>query len=255
MKFERLTNHSIIIKGKRKNDIDWQPHLTEVKLPSKTVFILGNCDRFTVKKVMWDFGDDTKIVTITNRKQDPTTTEISHIFRDKNCQHLTTLTVSASVFTECDRLIEPHTFTIEPCRAKASNYVDPELFKQQIEEFYQTGNMSDELALSVQQIAQRLSYAPNFINYTYREEFVGDALIKMFHALQEHKFDPKKGNPFSYFTKIAYHAFCNRIKGEKKIRDTHNQYQEYVYDTMLATTPGHGSKSSSADDYYGGYEE
>ena len=36
-------------------------------------------------------------------------------------------------------------------------------------------------------------------------------------------------NPFSYFTTIAYHALINRIKKEKKYRETINSNQEQIY--------------------------
>ena len=61
---------------------------------------------------------------------------------------------------------------------------------------------------------------------------IGDAVIRMIEALTSQKFDPHKGNPFSYFTKIAFHAFCNRIKKEKKARQTLLNYQNEVYGNM-----------------------
>ena len=84
----------------------------------------------------------------------------------------------------------------------------------------------------VAKIARRLAYAPNFINYSFREEFIGDAIIKMMQALKNKKFDPEKGNPFSYFTKIAFNAFRNRIKKEKRTHDALQTYQENVFNTL-----------------------
>ncbi|MFA5753896.1 MAG: hypothetical protein WC905_00860 [Patescibacteria group bacterium] len=69
---------------------------------------------------------------------------------------------------------------------------------------------------------------------TYREEMVGDAVIRMIEALTQQKFDPEKGNPFSYFTKIAFHAFCNRIKKEKKMRQALTDYQNEIYNGMAS---------------------
>jgi hypothetical protein len=109
---------------------------------------------------------------------------------------------------------------------KEKFYVDPKQFDEQIVVYYETGKMSDELALMVSKIAHKLSYAPNFINYTFREEMVGDGIIRMFKALMSKKYDREKGtNPFSYFTRIAFNAFRNRIKKEKHMRDTHEKYQ------------------------------
>jgi DNA-directed RNA polymerase specialized sigma24 family protein len=86
------------------------------------------------------------------------------------------------------------------------------------------------LAESINKIAIGLSYAPNFINYSYKDEMVGDAILKMFSALKFRKFNVDTGNsPFSYFTTIAFHAFINRIKKEKRYRETITKYQETVY--------------------------
>ena len=64
---------------------------------------------------------------------------------------------------------------------------------------------------------------------------VGDAIVKMFSALQSKKFNIDSGNnPFSYFTTIAFHAFINRIKKEKKQRQVVSDYQEMVYDELAS---------------------
>ena len=64
-------------------------------------------------------------------------------------------------------------------------------------------------------IAEHLSYRPNFINYPYREEMVGDGIENC--LMYASNFDPEKSdNPFSYFTQIIYYAFLRRIQKEKK---------------------------------------
>lgn len=120
-------------------------------------------------------------------------------------------------------------------RKKKENYVDPEIFKKQIIQFYDDGIMTNELGKSVSDIANRLGFATNFINYTYKEEMIGDAIEKMLKALWNKKYNPNKGNPFSYYTKIAFNAFCNRIKKEKKARETITAYQNDVYQTLIHT--------------------
>jgi hypothetical protein len=114
---------------------------------------------------------------------------------------------------------------------KERYYVNPSEFDKEIEDYYTSGVMSDNLAQMVSKIANKLSYAPNFINYTYREEMVGDGIIRMFKALVAKKYDIAKGKsasagPFSYFTRIAFNAFRNRIKREKHMRETHEKYQQ-----------------------------
>ena len=116
---------------------------------------------------------------------------------------------------------------------KEEFYVEPKKFDDEIIKYYDSGILTDELADMVSKIAHKLSYASNFINYTYREDMVGDALIRMFKALMSKKYDREKGtNPFSYFTRIAFNAFRNRIKKEKHINETHLRYQEEL--TMIS---------------------
>jgi hypothetical protein len=65
------------------------------------------------------------------------------------------------------------------------------------------------------QICNRLSTKPNFMNYSYRDEMVADAIENCVSAA--HSFDPaKSSNPFAYFTQIAWNAFIRRIHKEKK---------------------------------------
>ena len=75
--------------------------------------------------------------------------------------------------------------------------------------------VTDYIAESFLKIAEHLSYRPNFMNYHYREEMVGDGIENC--LMYAHNFDPEKSkNPFSYFTQIIYFAFLRRIEKEKK---------------------------------------
>jgi hypothetical protein len=112
---------------------------------------------------------------------------------------------------------------------KQKFYVDPKEFDKEIMDYYGSGNISNNLADMISKISHKLSYASNFINYSYREEMVGDGIVRMMKALLAKKYDREKAsNPFSYFTKIAFNAFRNRIKKEKHIHETHEKYQEQL---------------------------
>jgi len=64
-------------------------------------------------------------------------------------------------------------------------------------------------------IAEGFSHKPNYINYTYRDEMVSDAIENCLMYFEN--FDPEKSsNPFAYFTQIVYYAFLRRIAKEKK---------------------------------------
>jgi hypothetical protein len=128
---------------------------------------------------------------------------------------------------------------------KTKFYVDPKEFDEQIMNYYDTNNMTNNLAEMVSKISNKLSYASNFINYSYREEMVGDGIIRMMKALIAKKYNRTKGtNPFSYFTRIAFNAFRNRIKKEKHIHETHEKYQREFL--MMSETFNNFSKNKSS---------
>jgi hypothetical protein len=64
-------------------------------------------------------------------------------------------------------------------------------------------------------IANHLSFRPNFINYTYRDDMISDGIENCLQYMSN--FNPEKSNnPFAYFTQIIYYAFIRRIQKEKK---------------------------------------
>ena len=64
-------------------------------------------------------------------------------------------------------------------------------------------------------IANHLSYRPNFINYTYKDDMISDGIENCLQYVSN--FNPEKSNnPFAYFTQIIYYAFIRRIQKEKK---------------------------------------
>lgn len=75
--------------------------------------------------------------------------------------------------------------------------------------------VTDYIAESFLKIAEHLSHRPNFINYPFKDDMIGDGVENC--LLYAHNFDPdKSSNPFSYFTQIIYYAFLRRIEKEKK---------------------------------------
>ncbi len=66
---------------------------------------------------------------------------------------------------------------------KETFYVCPKEFDNQIMTYYDTNIINDKLAEMISKISHKLSYANNFINYSYREEMVGDGIIRMLKAL------------------------------------------------------------------------
>jgi hypothetical protein len=98
--------------------------------------------------------------------------------------------------------------------------------------------VSEYIGSCIYLIANKLSLNKNFINYSFREEMIGDAIDNCIYYIDN--FNPDKyNNPFAYFTQISYYAFIRRIQKEKKqlyikhkafqnasVNGLINQYQE-----------------------------
>jgi hypothetical protein len=81
-------------------------------------------------------------------------------------------------------------------------------------------------------IANHLSYRPNFINYTFRDDMISDGIENCLQYLDN--FNPaKSNNPFAYFTQIIYYAFIRRIQKEKKqVTIKHKMLMDSNFDDM-----------------------
>ena len=140
---------------------------------------------------------------------------------------------------ESKKIEKPKTKRTKP---KKEHYVDSKRFSELILEAHETEVTSEELAECILKIATRLSFRPNFINYSYKDEMIGYAILKMLQAVQRKKFQPDKGNAFSYFTRIAFNAFCNVIKKEKKEKEFILNLQDTIYDDMMGPSSKHDNE-------------
>ena len=84
-------------------------------------------------------------------------------------------------------------------RKSTAHYVDNKVFlqamkdwKEKCEEAEQMGEekprVSNYIGECFLKIANGLSHKPNFINYTYKDDMIGDALVKMYAALKHKKY-------------------------------------------------------------------
>ena len=92
-------------------------------------------------------------------------------------------------------------------------------FKEKCKEAKEQGRKEPQIPNYVGEcfmmICNNLSVKPNFMNYSYRDDMVADAIENCVAAA--HSFDPaKSNNAFAYFTQIAWNAFIRRIQKEKK---------------------------------------
>ena len=128
-------------------------------------------------------------------------------------------------------------------KAKNPHYVDNAKFLDAMREYKKSVNrakrakeekppVTNYIGECFLKIANHLSYRPNFINYTFRDDMIADGIENCLQYLDN--FDPVKSkNPFAYFTQIIYYAFIRRIQKEKKqITIKHKMISEANYDDM-----------------------
>lgn len=108
--------------------------------------------------------------------------------------------------------------------------------------------ISDYIGSCIFKIANRFSYRPNFINYSYRDEMVSDGIENCLTYLDN--FDPEKSkNPFAYFTQIIYFAFLRRIQREKKqVYVKHKVHQQKIIDGSMYNSDEHDESEYFGDE-------
>ena len=119
--------------------------------------------------------------------------------------------------------------------------------KQAKEEGKQQPPITNYIGECFLKIANHLSYRPNFINYTYREEMISDGIENCLQYV--HNFNPDKSdNPFAYFTQIIHYAFLRRIQKEKKQLEIKTKIIEKSgFDEVM--TVDDGALAGSSSDY------
>ena len=127
---------------------------------------------------------------------------------------------------------------------KKKYYVDNDRFQMLIQNFYDTDVFSDELAVILYNIANRVAFMPNFINYSYKDVMIGEGLLKEIQTIKQKKFDIRRGKAFNYFTTIVWNAFVGKIKDEQKEHLLLREHQSREYDILTS-----GIKNTSNDNH------
>jgi len=133
-------------------------------------------------------------------------------------------------------------------RKKSEHYVDNKVFLQAMIEYKDKCEKAEKrkrkkppvtnyIGECFLKIANHLSYRPNFINYTFRDDMISDGIENCLQYLKN--FNPNKSNnPFAYFTQIIYYAFIRRIQKEKKQSNIKYKMIEQANIDEFAVLPG-----------------
>lgn len=97
-------------------------------------------------------------------------------------------------------------------------------------------------------ICTHLSYRPNFINYSYKQEMIDDAILNCFEKVLN--FNPEKSdNPFAFFTTIAWNAYIRRINIEHKEAYTRGKLIEELPVEQLYALGDQDDESGAVNSY------
>lgn len=125
---------------------------------------------------------------------------------------------------------------MEESQQKANYYVDKKKLYDVIVEYKKRVRLHKKEGLqppripeyageAIYKIANKLSYKPSFINYSFKDDMIADGIENC--VMYFDNFDPEKGNnPFAYFTQIIKYAFIRRIGKEEKSRYT--KYKHFL---------------------------
>ena len=129
-------------------------------------------------------------------------------------------------------------------KKKSVHYVDNKKFLQAMIDWRETWPdeenippVTNYIGECFLKIATHLSYRPNFINYTYRDEMISDGIENCLQYVKN--FNPEKSKkPFAYLTQIIYYAFLRRIAKEKKQSHIKNKMIEREAYNSFTTMEG-----------------
>jgi hypothetical protein len=116
-------------------------------------------------------------------------------------------------------------------KSRGTDYVNNAIFSEEVMTYVNSvttakeagtepPNIPNDIGEAFMKICNGLARSPSFMNYSYREDMVMDAVENCVKAIMN--YDVTKTtrtgapNAFSYFTQIAYFAFLRRIAKEKK---------------------------------------
>lgn len=92
------------------------------------------------------------------------------------------------------------------------------------------GQISQELGEMIIKICERFSRHPRFFGYSFRDEFVADAVARCItHGVDKIDLSLPNCNPFAYFTQISYNQFRQKIKRQKRYNQVKQRLQQEVY--------------------------
>jgi len=115
------------------------------------------------------------------------------------------------------------------------NYIDKELMQDEIVKFKETNIISEELHMMFFEMCNRIGNKPNFVNYTYKDDFIYEAYDRCLYAVDKYNID--KRNPYGYFTTVIYNRILWVLHKERQEKEKKDNLREILFNNIVDRYP------------------
>jgi len=119
-------------------------------------------------------------------------------------------------------------------RKRSKYYIDPAELFNEITHYQNTGVLTENLGVMLIKLARRFSTRQNFTNYSYKDEFISDAIYRMVEQIDKINLTHPKCNPFSYLTLVCHRCFIARINREHRYQNLKLKLKDKYFDELEA---------------------
>ena len=117
---------------------------------------------------------------------------------------------------------------------KPKQYCTNKDLMRELRVYHETDVISEELGKMFLEIATRFTNRGNWVGYpqAVKEDFIGEACLRMISQIHKFDINREKPNPFAYFTQICFHKYIMEAKKYYKHiniqRDVCKKYLEEI---------------------------
>lgn len=104
-------------------------------------------------------------------------------------------------------------------REKNEHYVNRQELMKELKKYKKDKVISEELGVMFLKIASKLATKKNFSGYSYKDEFISDAVYRMVTQIDKIDLNHPKCNPFAYLTQICKFKMIAKISAEKRYQE------------------------------------
>lgn len=112
-------------------------------------------------------------------------------------------------------------------KKKTQRYVEQQELAEEIKLYKKNNIISEKLGNILIKIATRYCTKPNFSNYSYKDDFIAEAVSRMVEQLHKVDLNHPDSNPFSYLTQMCHFKFIAKLNNEKRYQLTKIKIKEH----------------------------